>query len=71
MELEQPVTKAIELDKISEMVEDLHDALWPRVKYNPDDDDQVFAATEDGEAKIWSISESKAKKKIKGGSRHV
>ncbi|SMD33695.1 WD40 repeat [Reichenbachiella faecimaris] len=38
--------------------------IW--VKYNPDDDDQIFAATADGEAKIWSISESKAKKKIKG-----
>lgn len=38
--------------------------VW--VKYNPDDDDQIYAATADGEAKIWSISESKAKKKIKG-----
>ncbi|MEO9854095.1 MAG: caspase family protein [Reichenbachiella sp.] len=36
------------------------------VKYDPDNDDQVFAATANGEAKIWSISESKAKKKIKG-----
>lgn len=38
--------------------------VW--VKYSPDDDDQIFAATADGNAKIWSISESKAKKKIKG-----
>ncbi|WP_420582227.1 caspase family protein [Reichenbachiella sp.] len=41
--------------------------VW--VKYNPDDDDQIYAATADGQAKIWSISESKAKKKIKGDYR--
>ncbi|MEP2025142.1 MAG: caspase family protein [Reichenbachiella sp.] len=41
--------------------------VW--VKYNPDDDDQIYAATEDGTAKIWSIRELKAKKKIKGDYR--
>lgn len=50
--------------QLRSFLESKKQTIW--VKYNPDDDDQVFAATADGEAKIWSISETKAKKKIKG-----
>lgn len=41
------------------------------VKYDPDNEDQIYAATADGQAKIWSIKESKAKKKIKGEYKNL
>lgn len=50
--------------QLRSFLESKKQTVW--VKYDPEDDDQVYAATEDGEAKIWSISESKAKKKVKG-----
>ena len=53
--------------QLRSFLESKKQTVW--VKYNPDDDDQVFAATDDGNAQIWSISESKAKKKIKGDYR--
>ncbi|MEO9966464.1 MAG: caspase family protein [Reichenbachiella sp.] len=50
--------------QLRSFLESKNQTIW--VKYNPDNDDQVYAATANGQAKIWSISESKAKKNIKG-----
>ncbi|UXX79720.1 caspase family protein [Reichenbachiella carrageenanivorans] len=49
--------------QLRSFLESKKQTVW--VKYAPDDNDEVYAATADGEVKIWSISESKAKKKLK------